>query len=86
MLNVKNYFGFEKEPFRQDIGVQELYPLPGLQALYERFLYAVQLAAVAVITGEVGSGKSTSLRYAASKLHPSEYRIIPVLANTGTVI
>jgi general secretion pathway protein A len=86
MLNYKNYFGFERELFRQDIGVQELYPLPRLQALYERFLYAVQLAAVAVITGEVGSGKSTSLRYASSKLHPSEYRIIPVLANTGTVI
>lgn len=86
MLNVKNYFGFEKEPFRQDIGVQELYPLPGLQALCERFLYAVQLAAVSVVTGEVGSGKSTSLRYACSKLHPAEYRIIPVLANTGTVI
>jgi type II secretory pathway predicted ATPase ExeA len=86
MLNHKNYFGFEKEPFGQDIEVQDLYPLPGLQALYDRFLYAVQLAAVAVITGEVGSGKSTSLRYASSKLHPSEYRIIPVLANTGTVI
>jgi general secretion pathway protein A len=86
MLNYKNYYGFEKEPFGQDIGVQDLYPLPGLQPLYDRFLYAVQLAAVAVVTGEVGSGKSTSLRYACSKIHPSEYRIIPVLANTGTVI
>lgn len=86
MLNYKNYFGFEREPFGQDLSVQELYPLAGLQALCDRFLYAVQLAAVAVITGEVGSGKSTSLRYAASKLHPSEYKIIPVLANTGTVI
>jgi general secretion pathway protein A len=86
MQNYKNYFGFEKEPFGQDIRVQDLYPLPGLQALYDRFLYAVHLAAVSVITGEVGSGKSTSLRYASSKLHPSEYKIIPVLANTGTVI
>ena len=86
MLNHKNHFGFEKEPFRQDIGVTELYPLPGLEALCDRFLYAVHLFAVAVITGEIGSGKSTSLRYACSKLHPSEYKVIPVIANKGTVV
>jgi len=26
------------------------------------------------------------LRYACSKLHPSEYKVIPVIANTGTVV
>lgn len=86
MVNYNHYFGFHKEPFGQDITVEELYPLPGLQPLCDRFLYAVQLAAVAVITGEVGAGKSTSLRYAASRLHPAEYKVIPVLANTGTVV
>lgn len=86
MVSYTNYFGFEKEPFAQDIKVEELYPLPGLQPLCDRFLYTVQLAAVAVITGEVGAGKSTSLRYAASKLHPSAYKVIHVLANTGTVM
>jgi type II secretory pathway predicted ATPase ExeA len=39
---------------------------------------------VSVITGDVGSGKSTSLRYAVSKLHPSEFQIIQIIANTGT--
>jgi len=52
LLNYKNYFGFEKEPFRQDIGTSELYPLPGLAALCDRFLYAVHLSAVAVIKGK----------------------------------
>jgi type II secretory pathway predicted ATPase ExeA len=86
MVNYKNFFGFEKEPFSQDIPLPELYPLPGMEAVRDRFLFAVKLAAVAVITGDVGSGKSTSLRYAASMLHPSEYKILPVLANTGTVL
>jgi len=86
MTNYKNYFGFEKEPFAQDIRIEDLYPLPGLEALLDRFLFAVRLSAAAVITGDVGSGKSTSLRYACSKLHPSEFKIIPVIANTGTVL
>ena len=71
-MNYKNFFGFKKQPFAQDIKIQDLYPLLGLEALVERFMFAVQLCAVTVITGDVGSGKSTSLRYACSKLHPSE--------------
>ena len=85
-MNYKNFFGFKKQPFAQDIKIQDLYPLPGLEALVERFMFAVQLCAVMVITGDVGSGKSTSLRYACSKLHPSEYKVLSVLANTGTVL
>ncbi len=86
MTNYKNYFGFSKEPFAQDIRIEDLYPLPGMEALLDRFLFAVKLSAAAVITGDVGSGKSTSLRYACSKLHPSEFKIIPVIANSGTVL
>jgi len=54
--------------------LEDLYPLPGLQAATERFHYALQLGAVSLITGDVGSGKSTALRYAAGKLHPSQYK------------
>jgi general secretion pathway protein A len=82
----KHFFGFQREPFPQDIKVDDLYPLPGLHALSDRFLYALELGAISVITGEVGTGKSTSLRYASSSLHPSQYRILPVTANTGTIL
>ena len=40
MMNYKNYFGFEKEPFPQDIRIEDLYPLPGLEALLDWFLFA----------------------------------------------
>jgi type II secretory pathway predicted ATPase ExeA len=86
MTNYKSYFGFAKEPFAKDIPPDRLYQTPSLAAATERFLYAVHLAAVAVITGEVGAGKSTTLRYAASRLHPSEYRLIPIVASTGSAI
>ena len=62
MTRYKHFFGFQREPFPQDIRVEDLYPLPGLRALADRFLYALELGALSVITGEVGTGKSTSLR------------------------
>ena len=83
---MQNFFGFRREPFGTDLKVEELYQLPGLTPLVERFDYAVRNAMVTVITGEVGSGKSTSLRYAVSKLHPSEYRILSVVATSGGIL
>jgi len=53
------FFGFKKEPFSQDIRVEDMMKHAGLMGVKERFLYAVNLGAVAVITGDVGSGKSS---------------------------
>lgn len=39
-----------------------------------------------VITGEVGMGKPTSMGYAASRLHPSEYRLLSTIATTGSMV
>ncbi|CAO0823131.1 hypothetical protein DFAR_340014 [Desulfarculales bacterium] len=33
--------------------------------------YAIRLGVPALVTGDVGSGKSTALRWATSRLHPS---------------
>jgi len=85
-MDLRHVFGFCREPFAQDLKVEELYPIPGLKALTERFLYAVHLGLVMAITGEVGTGKSTSLRYASSSLHPAEYRVLTVIATGGTLL
>ena len=57
----------------------------GLLGIRERFLYAVGLSAVAVITGDVGSGKSSGLRFAQTELHPSEYKVLHVTATSGPI-
>ncbi|CAO0823187.1 hypothetical protein DFAR_3500005 [Desulfarculales bacterium] len=38
----------------------------------KRFEYAIRLGALALVNGDVGSGKATALRWAASRRHPSE--------------
>ena len=83
---MRHFFGFTREPFSPDVKVDELYHTAGLVGAKERFLYAVNLGAVSVITGDVGSGKSTALRYASSFLHPSQYQIISVVASTGSIV
>lgn len=79
------FFGFQREPFSQDIRVEEMLQSQGVTGVKERFLYAIDIGAIAVITGDVGSGKSSALRFASSGLHPSEYRILYITATSGTI-
>ena len=82
MISLSHAFGLSREPFVQDLPVKDLYPLPGLGAFLDRFDYAMSLPAATVITGDVGSGKSTTLRAAASRLHPAQYVVLPIVATT----
>lgn len=81
----KAFFGFMKEPFGQDVRVEEMMKTSGLLGVRERFLYAVGLSSVALITGDVGSGKSSGLRFAQAQLHPSEYKILHITATSGAI-
>ncbi len=82
----KLFFGFEKEPFGADIDIEQILQTPQLNAAKNRFEYAADLGAVYLITGEIGSGKSTTIRYLLSCLHPSEYKLIYVTATTGSIL
>jgi len=86
MIALTHAWGFSREPFAQDIPLKQLYPLPGLDAFLQRFAYAVANNLTTVVTGEVGSGKSTSLRAAAGTLHPAQYRAISLIATTGSLL
>ena len=57
----KVFFGLKKDPFAPDIDVKNILPTPQLQGAVERFEYSIQIGAVYLITGEIGSGKSTKV-------------------------
>lgn len=80
------FFGLAKEPFSTEISIKEILETPDLKGVKDRFDYAVRLGAVALVTGEVGSGKSTALRYAAGHLHPSAYLVFHITATSGSII
>ena len=76
----------KKAPFAADIKTSEILKTPELIDVEERFGYVVGLGAIGLITGEVGSGKTTALRYALDKLHPSEYRTLYITASSGSIM
>ncbi len=81
-----NFFGLTREPFGADLTPEEILKTPEVISVADRFEYTLRLGAMALVTGEVGSGKSTSLRWAASRLHPSEYVILWVTASAGSIL
>jgi type II secretory pathway predicted ATPase ExeA len=80
------FFGMKKEAFSTDLSIKEIFETDDIRSVQERFEYALRLGATALVTGEIGSGKSTALRYVASKLHPSEYRPIHITACSGSIL
>ncbi len=84
--NYRAFFGMKKEPFRVDPDLSEILLTDELQAVKNRFDYTINLGGAAIVTGEIGSGKSTSLRYAAENLHPSEYKTLYITATSGSIL
>lgn len=82
----RTFFGLAKEPFATDIDYTEILKTPELLNVKVRVDYVTRLGAVGIITGEVGSGKSTAVRYALSTLHPSEYRSLYITASSGSIM
>ena len=81
----RTFFGLTREPFSAELGIKELLETADLKAVKDRFDYAVRLGAAALVTGEIGSGKSTALRYAAGHLHTSEYCTLHITATSGPI-
>jgi general secretion pathway protein A len=77
-------FGMQKDPFSKDIAMKDLLELRNLVSVRKRLDYLLELSGVMVVTGEVGSGKSTALRWAISSYHPSEHKIVSIVATSGS--
>jgi type II secretory pathway predicted ATPase ExeA len=84
-MNYSEYFGFKEEPFTSEVNAKNLLKLPSMVQVKERFDYVLK-GGVFVITGEVGSGKSTSLRWTQGHYHPSQHLFINVVASCGSII
>src|SRR5271157_3194241 len=82
----RTFFGMKKEAFSSDLIPKEIFETDDIRSVQQRFDYAVRLGAIALLTGEIGGGKSTALRYAINGLHPSEYRTITITAASVSIL
>jgi general secretion pathway protein A len=84
--NYRLFFELQCEPFGADIALEHILLTDCLKAVEQRVQYAMRTGAVALITGEIGSGKSTTLRYVSESLHPAEHLCLYVIATTGSIL
>jgi len=82
----RTFFELEREPFTSDIETENILITSSLKGVQARIHYALRLGAIALVTGEIGSGKSTALRYVTTMLHPSQNRTLYITATTGSVL
>jgi len=72
----EQFFGFSRTPFGRDLETKELFATQGHQELVSRLHYVAEHRKFGLITGEVGSGKSTAARALASELNPAKYQVL----------
>ncbi|MHC4338012.1 MAG: ExeA family protein [Planctomycetota bacterium] len=66
------YFGFLTEPFTREISAKALYVTDQLKSLFARLQQLLRRRGIALITGEVGCGKSTAMRAFAETLEKTQ--------------
>ena len=80
--DLRTFFGFKALPFAPDITDRHLYKLQGMLEINERIQFAAQANMYFMIIGDVGSGKSTALRYACSQLPSKRYHVINIVGGS----
>ena len=76
------HFGFELAPFERDLPTEHLYDSPHFKEALARLIYVCEKRALAVITGEAGSGKSTLMRLLKHQLDPNTYLYLYIADST----
>ena len=84
-MSYRPFFGLTREPFTPDIELDAILQTPELLAVNERVGYVIRIGGIGLLTGEVGSGKSTALRWSTGKLHPATHKVLWVTATAGSM-
>ena len=80
------HFGFTHYPFERELQPDELFASSAAREAQARLNHLIELRGIGLITGEVGSGKTSVCRQLAAALHPGLYRLFYVPLSTGNVL
>ena len=76
MMTLNDVYGFTATPFTKAMAADTLYPSRGHQEVQGRLQFALLDQLPALITGDVGTGKSTALRAFAHSLDRDLYHVV----------
>jgi len=76
MMMFEGFYGFERTPFSRTIPTDKLYRGNDSNELIDRLKYAAERQLFAVMTGDSGTGKTTTLRRFHDELQGSQYQVL----------
>ena len=82
----ETFFGFKKTPFADNPDGKQLFASQAWQQVKTRLEFLAQHRGVGLLTGEVGSGKSTAARAFTSALPANQYKILYVHFSAGSAL
>ena len=82
----ESFFGFKKTPFSDRPDPKQLFASGAWNQVKTRLEFLAQHHGVGLLTGEVGSGKSTAARAFTATLHPNLYKILYVHFSSGSAL
>lgn len=72
----QEFYGFASLPFSRGLPTSKLFLASGQEELKARLSYLVRERGIGLITGEIGSGKSTAVRAFVESLDPTRYTVV----------
>jgi len=74
-LPLTQALGFTRQPFDKNIPTKQLFVSRQIQQLFSQLQQLLQRRGIALVTGEIGAGKSTAIRAFIDQLEPSRFDI-----------
>lgn len=82
----RKHFGLTRHPFSKELPPDELFVSSAGRELEVRLGHLLELRGIGLVTGEVGSGKTTHCRKVVASLHTGLYRVFYVPLSTGNAM
>ncbi|ATW81574.1 ExeA family protein [Heyndrickxia coagulans] len=70
------FYGMTHTPFSRDIPTEKLYDSPMMQEILGRLKYTAERQVFAVLTGDCGTGKTTTIRKFVDRLDDGQYKVL----------
>ncbi len=81
----RQIYGLTCHPFEKDLEPDKLFGSQAAEELEARLNYLLQLRGMGLVTGEVGSGKTSICRKVATSLNTGLHKVFYVPLTTGNV-
>jgi type II secretory pathway predicted ATPase ExeA len=82
----RKHFALTRHPYDKDLAAGDLFPSTSLLELKARLKHLIDMRGIGLVTGDSGSGKTTTCRSTVADLHTGLYRVLYVSLTTGNVM